>query len=77
MTAAAILLDERLPSFDALVGRGEPRCRDSQSHQAIPGADQGRIEQQRHLEISDRLFLATLSLVDTSPGCCTPARRRD
>jgi hypothetical protein len=64
VAAAAVLLDELLPSFEALVGRGEPRCRDSQSHQAVPGAHQRGIEQERHLEVRDRLLLAALSFVD-------------
>ena len=56
-----------LPSRDPPLALGEPRGRHSQSLQALPGADQRRIEQQRRLEIGDRLLLAALRLVDVAP----------
>ena len=63
MTAAAVLLDERLAFPDARFRLRQQRRRNAESRQAVPGADQRGIEQERRLEIGNRIVLAALRLV--------------
>ena len=66
VTAAAVLLDERLAFPDARFRLGQQRRRYAQSRKAVPGADQRGIEQERRLEIGNRIVLAALRLVDVA-----------
>ena len=50
----------------ALFGLCKQRRWNSQSGEAIPGADKRGIEQERRLEIGDRILLAALRLVDVA-----------